>query len=881
MFKYRISVIVPIYNVEAYMKDCLDSLLEQTIDKKELEVLLIVDGSPDNSEKICREYAEKYPFFKVFSKENEGLSKTRNYGVQRAQGKYLVYLDPDDKLTPGSLKNLADFFDKHEDEVDIVTYKIIPVFDGKQSEKLHYRYDQLHGEGVYDLTRPENAFISQTNINICVKNEGENNILFDVTENFKHEDQKYNLDIVRRKMKIGYCTGAQYLYTKNPNSITSTSFYAYYLFETTTAFWEDLFAQYPDKVPQYIQALYVNDINWKSHSDILLPYHYDDEKFAEAVERLVKLLRRVDDTIIINHPKVEPPHKCFLINLKSKGQLNVVSGDGGYGIMKEGKPVFFEKAVPLALCRFRVTDKDVLIDAFLRSPIFSFMDKPEATMHLSGNVGDVDIPLELESSAWDYYHTKIKTNKFWRVRVNWDYKKYRSISFTVNVCGVETPVKIEFINGVPFDKTTDRTSLFRKGYEFVQFDSGFESKKASEARKKAFYKKYDLSMLMHKPRTFLWRLTCGNKISPDRKIWLYYDCRNVFKDNGYHQFNHDFNMNDGVERYYVVNDDIDRSSILTSKQRKNVVKFGSLKHRRLLFAAEKIVTAFAEYENISPFIKGVWPYYTDLFHAEIVYLQHGVLHAFLPWKYSSDRVNIIDREVISTSFEVRNMTENYGFRMQDLIPTGMPRYDFIEENASKVEKKILFGPTWRKYLIGMNASTGTFFATPDKFKNSDFFKETYAFLHSKELEECLEKNGWVLDFKLHPIFADYAPLYELNSKYIRIADRSVDEKSYKVFITDFSSYCFDFVYLKRTLMYFVPDDEMFRAGMNDYRKLDLPLEDGFGPLAHSSEQAVAALKEIIERDGEPDTIYKDRMDGFFLNKGKNCCDEIYKALIND
>lgn len=880
MFKYRISVIVPIYNVEEYMKDCLDSLLEQTIDKKDLEVLLIVDGSPDNSEKICREYADKYSFFKVFSKENEGLSKTRNYGVKRAQGKYLVYLDPDDKLTPNSLKSLADFFDKHENEVDIITYKIIPVFEGRQSEKLHYRYDYLHGEGIYDLTKPENIYISQTNVNICVKNEGENNILFDVTKNFKHEDQKYNLDIVCRKMKIGYCTGAQYLYTKNPNSITGTSFYAYYLFETTTAFWEGLFAEYEDEVPQYIQALYLNDINWKMHSDILLPYHYEKEEFIQAVGRLVKLLNRVDDYVIVNHPKVEPPHKIFLLSLKDRDSLSVTAGHGGMGIMKDNRPVFFERSVPFSLCKFRVDKKEVYIDAFLRSPVFSFIEKPEVTMHLTGGNETLNVPVELENSAWDYYHAKIKTNKFWRVRVCWDYKKYRNIYFTVKVCDIDTPVRVEFINGAPFDKTTNRTTLFRNGYEFEQLESGFESKKASEKRRKAYYKKFNFSLMRSKPRTFLWRMACADKISPDRRIWLYYDCRNVFKDNGYHQFNHDFNMNDGVERYYVVNDKLDRSSLFTAKQKKHIVKFGSLKHRRLLFAAEKIISAFAEYENISPFIKGTWPYYTDLFKAEVVYLQHGVLHAFLPWKYSADRVNIIDREVISTSFELRNMTENYGFRKQDLIPTGMPRYDFIEENAAKVEKKILFGPTWRKYLIGAN-SNGSFFATPDNFKNSDFFKETYAFLHSSELEECLKKNGWVLDFKLHPIFADYAPLYELNSEYIRIADRSVDEKSYKVFITDFSSYCFDFVYLKRTLMYFVPDDEMFRAGMNDYRKLDLPLEEGFGPLAHSAQQAVEAITDIIARDGEPDTIYKERMDGFFLNDGKKCCDEIYKALIKD
>jgi len=332
-----------------------------------------------------------------------------------------------------------------------------------------------------------------------------------------------------------------------------------------------------------------------------------------------------------------------------------------------------------------------------------------------------------------------------------------------------------------------------------------------------------------------------------------------------------------VERYYVVNDSMDRSSLFTSAQKKHIIKFGSIKHKKLFLASEKIITAFAEYNNYNPFISGVWKYYTDVFKAEIIYLQHGVLHAFLPWKYSNDRLNAIDREVISTTFEARNMVENYGFRECDLIPSGMPRYDFMDVDSVVSENKILFAPTWRKYLIGVDSSGG-FFASPDKFKNSVFFKETYDFLHSEELEKCLEENDWYLDFKLHPIFADYAPLYELESKRIRVAEKTVDEKSYKIFITDFSSFCFDFVYLKITMMYFVPDNEMFRAGMNDYRKLDLPLEEGFGPLALNANQAVEDLCSLISRGGEPEPVYQQRMDGFFINKDKNCRDRIYNAI---
>lgn len=878
MFKYRISVIVPIYNVEQYIEDCLKSLVKQTIDKNELEVLLINDGSPDNSEEICKKYCEKYSFFKYYSKENEGLSMTRNFGIQHAEGKYFVFLDPDDALSDGSLKNLADFFDKHEDEVDVVTYKIISVVDGKKQKKVHYRYKYLPRQGVYDVTLPENIYISQTNVNICVKNKGENNILFDTTPNFRHEDQKYNIDIIRDKMKIGYCTGAQYLYTKNPSSITNSIFYAYYIFDTSMKFWETLFDSFDGDVPEYFQALYINDINWKGKLDILFPYHYNEEDKLNAIRRICNLLRQVNDTVILRHPTVEPPHRIFMLKLKCDGNIDTCVGDGGVVVLKNQKPVFLENNIPFTVSRFKPDDEKVFIDAFLRSPALEFCEsEPEIYAHLIGD-GESEIrKIEPKKSSWDYYHAKIKTNKFYRVCLDWDYKKYGGVYFTLKLNGTEVMCRLEFLVNSPYSTDTHREFIFRNGYKFIYDRNGFSCSKTGEKTAKFTTLKYTLKLSYKKPRTFMWRALCENKVNAQRRIWLYYDCKNVFKDNAYYQFIHDFGINDGIEKYYVVNDDMDRSSLFTDEQKKHIIKFGSLKHRKYFLASEKIITAFAEHNNIVPFPTSSWPFYMDLFHADVIYLQHGVLHAFLPWKYSHDRSNLIDKEVVSTTFEIENLTKNYGFPEEALIKSGMPRYDFIDANANVSEKKILFAPTWRKYLIS-TGDRGAFIPVPDKFKASVFFKETYDFLHSEELEKVLEENDWYLDFKLHPIFAEYAPLYELKSKRIRIADKSVDEKSYKVFITDFSSFCFDFVYLKKTMMYFVPDDEMFRAGMNDYRKLDLPLEDGFGPLALTAQQAVSYIEEIILRNGEASEEYKEKTDGFFLHNDNNCRDRIYEAL---
>lgn len=108
-FDYKVSVIIPIYNTENYLRECLDSLVLQTIDMNEVEVLLIDDGSKDSSLLICREYATEYPYFKVFPQENAGVSAARNFGISRARGKYIMYLDADDKLTDQVLEKVTGF----------------------------------------------------------------------------------------------------------------------------------------------------------------------------------------------------------------------------------------------------------------------------------------------------------------------------------------------------------------------------------------------------------------------------------------------------------------------------------------------------------------------------------------------------------------------------------------------------------------------------------------------------------------------------------------------------------------------------------------------------------------------------------------------------
>ena len=116
----RLSVIVPIYNVEKYLRKCVDSLLRQDLSPEEYEIILVDDGSPDSCGSICDSYAMQCTNVKVVHRPNGGLSAARNSGIEVAQGDFIQFVDSDDYLEPNVLKTLIEKMDI--DDLDILRF---------------------------------------------------------------------------------------------------------------------------------------------------------------------------------------------------------------------------------------------------------------------------------------------------------------------------------------------------------------------------------------------------------------------------------------------------------------------------------------------------------------------------------------------------------------------------------------------------------------------------------------------------------------------------------------------------------------------------------------------------------------------------------------
>lgn len=141
----KFSIIIPVYNTEKYLSRCIESVLNQTYE--DYELIIVNDGSTDNSKNIIKEYKEKYPNKIIqVNKKNGGLSDARNKGVKKAKGEYILFLDSDDSFQPGLLKTLST---KTKDSPDLIRFQIKEVCNDKVCMYRELPFETVKGDTAF------------------------------------------------------------------------------------------------------------------------------------------------------------------------------------------------------------------------------------------------------------------------------------------------------------------------------------------------------------------------------------------------------------------------------------------------------------------------------------------------------------------------------------------------------------------------------------------------------------------------------------------------------------------------------------------------------------------------------------------------------------
>ena len=212
-----ISIIVPVYNVENYIRECLDSILAQTFSS--FELILVDDGSTDNSGRICEEYGEKDPRIRVFHKENEGPSAARNMGLDEALGDYICFIDSDDTVREDYLEKLYGAMLINGSDMVFCDFETDKLIDTGMPIKSVDRMDSRDAKKwLYD-TRSRQYVIMVVVWNKIYSKELFRNVRFEVGK--IHEDEILIGSILNRCRNISFLNERLYYYRDNESGITA------------------------------------------------------------------------------------------------------------------------------------------------------------------------------------------------------------------------------------------------------------------------------------------------------------------------------------------------------------------------------------------------------------------------------------------------------------------------------------------------------------------------------------------------------------------------------------------------------------------------------------------------------------------------------------
>ena len=215
----EISIIVPVYNVEKYFKNCIESILSQTF--KDFELILVNDGSTDSSGNICDEYAKRDNRIKVIHQENKGQASARNKGLDIARGKYIGFVDSDDTIHPRMYEILYDLIIKSNSDISFCSYKY--TFSTGKEDNININIREINQ--ISNIQAISSLFDKDIGVELVVpwnklyNKELFKNIRFETGR--LHEDEFMAHRILYNCKKITYVDNELYYYLQREGSTMS------------------------------------------------------------------------------------------------------------------------------------------------------------------------------------------------------------------------------------------------------------------------------------------------------------------------------------------------------------------------------------------------------------------------------------------------------------------------------------------------------------------------------------------------------------------------------------------------------------------------------------------------------------------------------------
>ena len=867
--KIIFSIVMACYNVEKYVDEAIKSVINQSFNFNEsIEVILVDDGSTDNTSEICKKYCELYPNnIKYFFKENGGQASARNFGIKFARGKYVNFLDADDKFMPNTFENVFNFFESHFSEIDLVAVPMYFFERETGDHPLNYKFEE---NAVLDLTVSWKNPQLATN-SAFFKTEIFNDFQFD-TNLISSEDAVMVNKILLEKQTYGVVAGDGLCYRKRfdeSSTIDISKLNKEFYNDRLNGYFIELINYSTKKlgyVPKFIQYTLIYDIKWLLTSDVSESL-LDDEELSEFYDNVKFILNNISDDIIISHLEMDSRElKKYIFQLKY----------GDYEIRYEDNDIFMYinnilidnlKMHFLYIDIIEIKNDNLFISGFLKS----YFTSDDITIELI--VNQDNNKQTFSCSLFNYYNRK--ESNIYKSAINFDFEVPLDINnayeFFIGVrikdddSSVEVPIK--FLN---YARLSEVSSYSVWGDYFIRFN-----------KNKFYINKYSYSqMIKHELRIlavifknmppywtsalfFRFLYLCLFPIYKRKRIWMFMDRIDKAGDNAEYLYEYCMGMDDGINKYFTLSKDSSDFSRLNYL--KNILAFYSIKRRFLYLFAEKIISSHPDEFILNPFWGKNVQLYSGLINSEKIFLQHGITKDNISlWLRKYDKN--LSLLVTVSDFEAESFLKyEYNYSKDVIQVLGFPRFDNLNKSIDK--KQILISPTWRRYVDNLEDS---------QIVHTLYYEKINSLFNNEQLIEMAKNLGYKIIIKPHPKLYDILDLFDDND-YVEIdldSDYQDLFNSSSILITDYSSVAFDFAYIKKPVIYYqYANDYHFNETFFDYEEM------GFGKVISDEEQLINCISEYLNNDCVMEDKYVERVDKFFKFKDKNNCKRVYDALL--
>lgn len=874
--EFEFSVIIPIYNTGDYLRQTLDSVINQTVGFTDnIQLILVNDGSTDSSGAICEEYRNRYPGNIVYvNQANAGVSAARNKGMKHIKGRYVNFFDSDDLWTEGVFAGVKDFVSTNAN-AGIVALPVRFIEAKTGEHPLNYKFTR---ERIVDINKEPWNILSCVS-NAFIRRDLLDGLAFD--SGLKSgEDALFSLQCVLKSGCYGLICrpGMYYCYRKREtmNSATNCNVQRRdYFYATLDKLYDGAIKDSISKcnaVHPYIQYLLLYEMSYRIRT-VQESTCLSDEEWAAYSHRLQSYLKYIDNAVIIGSRFWWPDHKLHALYCKYGSAITKWFSSTKDGI-RFGRVYNVANKLNLSvLLKVFDVDNGRLVIAGSYSGYYQYIGRVEFL--INGACFDPEVEV-MPSAKSGFLGENAKPRMMFKIEIPANDFKQFSIRLSL-ADGATIPLKIMTSETSHFSSPNNRSYIAdgKAYYHCTHY-----------IRRGRLWGRQRLKNILRRLR-WNWRdgkikyeayrlLVLMLKMFKRKEVWIFSDRFDKADDNGEFLYRYVLARKDPkIDAFYTVNRstrDFERISrygrVLDPKSCRYHIKF---------LLADKIISSQFDAVLSNPFISEGGRI-CDMFRHKFVFLAHGIHKDDI-----SGMLNIATRPVSLLTTTVRGEYESirkgkFLYDERNVKLTGMPRYDYLE---NKAEKLVVIMPTWRRSLSGaIDPKTRERGYNP-LFKDSAYFSFWQNLISDEKICLKMRKLGYRGLFVIHPCHLANAVDFKGNDVFAiseGFADYTKLKSEASLMVTDYSSAVFEYSYLKKPIVYVQADRDEFYGhhtyvpGFFDYNR------DGFGPVTESYEETVAAIVNYLESGCEMERQYRERVDRFFTFKDRDNCRRVYDAI---